>query len=109
MNVKHTLQIAMERLQEAVAAVRSGPQAGTHGNVLRLAPGLRVQYCLNTDDRAWNLPAGERTASRDTTAQIWHRLQGASFDILWMAPLITSVVFLWVRLGLAASGIWPLF
>lgn len=109
MNVKHTLQIAVERLDEAVAAVSSSGRDGRDGKILRLAPGLRVQYCLNTDDRSWKLPGGGRSDSEETSSRIRQTLQSVPLDVLWMAPLITGVILLWVRLGLAASGLWPLF
>ena len=109
MNVKHTLRIARVAVEETMAVlVHSGRKAPAH-QTLQLAPGLSVQYCLNSDDRAWDSAGGSGGTSDSRSSLLRERIRGTQFDVLWMAPLITGVAFLWVRLGLAASGLWPLY
>lgn len=109
MNVKHTLQIARVAVEETMAAlVHSGRKSPAH-RTLQLAPGLSVQYCLNTDDRAWKSAGGSGANPDSRLSILRERSRGSELDVLWMAPLITGVALLWVRLGLAASGLWPVF
>lgn len=109
MNVKHILRIAQVAVEEIMAVLlHSGQKALAH-KTLQLAPGLSVQYCLNSDDRAWNSSRGSRSTSDSRASLLRERIRGTQFDVLWMAPLITGIAFLWVRLGLAASGLWPLY
>lgn len=114
MNARHSFRIALAAAENALGglAPHLAPRnnAARDSKYLELAPGLTVQYCLNTDDRAWNSGEGN-TGPRLGQGSFVDRkpLKGARYDVLWMAPMITGVVLLWVRLGLAASGLWPMF